>query len=141
MLNIAESLFFDTKIVAPQVQVMAACLAPFLAAPRIHLGYSLDGHTMSQSLPLPVVVTKFCTPPEAAVPREAFFQRWRALNGAGPLLCLARLGKLSVLALGTDLPTVTAVACGGVPTGCLKRVRPKNPTTAGYLKRQPAVHP
>ena len=66
-----------------QVPLNVTCLEPFLAAPRIDLGYTLaSGQMLSQSLLLPLVPAKFCMPPTAAVPREAFFQRWRALDGA-----------------------------------------------------------
>ena len=65
-----------------QVPLNVTCLAPFLAAPRIDLGYTLEsGQALSQSLPLPLVPAKFCVPPTASVPRDAFFQRWRALDG------------------------------------------------------------
>ena len=76
---------------ALQVPLAVACLAPFLAAPQIHLGYSVGRHAMGQTLPLPLVVTKFCTPPSMAISREAFFERWRALDGRGSSTkCLCR---------------------------------------------------
>lgn len=65
-----------------QVPLAVACLAPFLAAPQMHLGYSAGRHAMSRTLALPLVVAKFCTPPSAPISREAFFERWRALDGA-----------------------------------------------------------
>lgn len=61
---------------------MVSCTAPFLSAPRVQIGYALGGQVVNQNLALPVITPKFCTPPDAAVPREAFFQRWRALEGA-----------------------------------------------------------
>ena len=64
-----------------QVPLMVACTAPFLAGPRVQLGYTLGAQAVSQSLALPVIAPKFCTPPDSAVPREAFFQRWRTLEG------------------------------------------------------------
>ncbi len=67
---------------------MVACVAPFTAPPRLQLGYARGGQALSRSLALPVVVSKFCTPPDAPVPREAFFQRWRALPGAPPAVRL-----------------------------------------------------
>ena len=63
---------------------MITCTAPFLAAPRVQLGYGLGRQVVSQSLALPVIAPKFCPPPDSAVPREAFFQRWRTLEGAAP---------------------------------------------------------
>lgn len=71
-----------------QVPLMVACTAPFLSAPRVQLGYTLGKQVVSQSLALPVITPKFCTPPDASVPREAFFQRWRTLEGRqhSPLL-------------------------------------------------------
>ena len=66
---------------AAQVPLMVACTAPFLSAPRVQIGYALGGRAVSQSLALPVIAPKFCTPPDASVPPEAFFQRWRTLEG------------------------------------------------------------
>ena len=60
---------------------MVACTAPFLSAPRVQLGYALGKQVVSQSLALPIITPKFCTPPDSSVPREAFFQRWRTLEG------------------------------------------------------------
>ena len=65
---------------------MVACTAPFLSAPRVQIGYALGGQVVNQNLALPVITPKFCTPPDAVVPREAFFQRWRALEGAHLIL-------------------------------------------------------
>ncbi len=69
-----------------QVPLLVACIAPFLSAPRVQIGYGLAGQVVNQSLALPVITPKFCTPPDAAVPREAFFQRWRALEGMQSIL-------------------------------------------------------
>lgn len=60
---------------------MVACVAPFLAAPQVQIGYTIGKQTVNQNLQLPLVVAKFCTPPDAPVPKEAFFQRWRSLEG------------------------------------------------------------
>ena len=86
-----------------QVPLAVVCLAPFLAAPQIQLGYSVGRHAMSQALALPLVVPKFCTPPSMAISREAFFERWRALDGAPcpiPSCCLshcsARVARYTV---------------------------------------------
>ena len=65
-----------------QVPLMVACVAPFDTPPRLQLGYACGTQALNRSLALPVVAAKFCTPPDAAVPRETFFQRWRALPGA-----------------------------------------------------------
>ncbi|MCJ1422498.1 hypothetical protein MMC29_000378 [Sticta canariensis] len=64
-----------------QVHLSVVCTSPFLAPPRAQLGYTAAGQTVSHELPLPLSVGKFCTPPGAAVPREAFFARWRAIQG------------------------------------------------------------
>lgn len=64
-----------------QVPLIVACTAPFLAGPRVQISYALGKQVMSQSLALPVITPKFCTPPDSSVPREAFFQRWRTLEG------------------------------------------------------------
>ena len=65
-----------------QVALSVLCTSSFLAPPRVQLGYNAAGQTINQTLPLPLSVGKFCTPPGAAVPREAFFARWRAVQGA-----------------------------------------------------------
>ena len=66
----------------PQVALQVLCVAPFLRVPTVQLGYGVLGQTLSQSLNLPLSVGKFCTPPGAPVPRDAFFGRWRAIPGA-----------------------------------------------------------
>lgn len=60
---------------------MVACTAPFLSGPRVQIGYALGKQVVNQNLALPVITPKFCTPPDSSVPREAFFQRWRTLEG------------------------------------------------------------
>ena len=65
-----------------QVPLMVACVAPFATPPRLQLGDACGAQALNRSLALPMVAVKFCTPPDAAVPRETFFQRWRALPGA-----------------------------------------------------------
>jgi len=60
------------------------CVSPFLQSPRLQLGYVVAGKTCSQNLPLPIATTKFFTPPDTTIPREAFFSRWRALTGDPP---------------------------------------------------------
>ncbi|CAK0759184.1 hypothetical protein CVIRNUC_002678 [Coccomyxa viridis] len=80
-----------------QVPLMVACTAPFLAGPRVQLGYVLGGQMVSQSLALPVIAPKFCTPPDSAVPREAFFQRWRTLEGP-PLKIGERVTRITPVA-------------------------------------------
>ena len=57
-------------------------MAPFVAEPRLQLGYQVDAHSVGQSLALPVAVTRFCSPPDAPLPRDLFFSQWRALVGA-----------------------------------------------------------
>ncbi|BDA41202.1 AP-2 complex subunit alpha-1 [Coccomyxa sp. Obi] len=77
-----------------QVPLMVACIAPFLAGPRAQIGYSIGGQTVSQNLALPAVAAKFCTPPEAPVAKEAFFQRWRAVEGP-PLKIGERVSRIT----------------------------------------------
>ena len=67
---------------AVQVSLAVVCTASFLQPPRAQLGYNAEGQTVNQTLQLPLSVGKFITPPGAAVPREAFFARWRAIAGA-----------------------------------------------------------
>ena len=102
-----------------QVPLMVACIAPFLAGPRAQIGYSLGGRSVSQNLALPIVAPKFCTPPDAPVAKEAFFQRWRAVEGApidALFLCLAwrafgdPLSKLHVDQCLCDMSKETKVA-------------------------------
>lgn len=69
-----------------QIPLVVLCHGPFLLSPPLQIGYALEDQVMNQTLALPVVVTKFCVPPEATVPQDAFFARWRALSGAPPLL-------------------------------------------------------
>ena len=57
-------------------------LAPFVAVVRLQLGYQAGPHTQAQSLVLPLVATKFCSPPQALLPRDLFFSQWRTLAGA-----------------------------------------------------------
>jgi hypothetical protein len=61
---------------------MVACVAPFLACPTVQISYTCGQQTVNQTLPLPLVVAKFCTPPDSPVPKEAFFHRWRTVEGA-----------------------------------------------------------
>ena len=64
------------------VPLMVACVAPFATQPPLQLGYACGAQALNRSLALPVVAVKICTPPDAAVPRETLFQRWRALPSA-----------------------------------------------------------
>lgn len=59
------------------------CVAAFLAPPQLQLGYVVGGGptALSTSLPLPLVVTKFCRKPDNPVSAEVFFSRWRAIAG------------------------------------------------------------
>ena len=95
-----------------QVTLQVACIASFLAAPPVQLGYSVQGQVLNQTLSLPLSVGKFCTPPGAPVPREAFFSRWRAIAGAlGGLGCLR--GMCTLL--------VTSVPMGGAAGNAARR--------------------
>lgn len=77
-----SSKFTDQALVFLQFTVTVTCTAPFLQSPKLQLGYNHVGEVCNQNLPLPITTTKFVTPPDAAIPREAFFNRWRALAGA-----------------------------------------------------------
>ena len=75
-----------------QVTLQVACIASFGSAPPVQLGYSVQGQVLNQTLSLPLSVGKFCTPPGAPVPREAFFSRWRAIAGpCCPCVCCSGL--------------------------------------------------
>ena len=65
-----------------QVPLVVACIGPFVTPPRLQLGYILGGAQLATTLALPIVLSKFCTPPDAPVPREVFFTRWRTLQGS-----------------------------------------------------------
>lgn len=78
-----------------QVPLVVACVAPFLAGPRAQIGYSIRGRSVSQSLALPIVAPKFSTPPDAPVAKEAFFQRWRAVEGGWPCHTMSRANAQS----------------------------------------------
>lgn len=62
------------------------CVSSFPDVPHLQLSYSQQGQQVAQNLMLPIVVSKFCTPPDNPVPKEVFFSRWRAI--AGQLFCL-----------------------------------------------------
>ena len=95
-----------------QVTLQVACIASFLAAPPVQLGYSVQGQVLNQTLSLPLSVGKFCTPPGAPVPREAFFSRWRAIAGAlGGLGCLP--GMCNLLATSVPMGAATDHAASG----------------------------
>lgn len=61
------------------------CVSSFPDVPHLQLSYSQHNQQVAQNLMLPIVVSKFCTPPDNPVPKEVFFSRWRAI--AGQLLC------------------------------------------------------
>ena len=69
-----------------QIPLNITAMAPFVAEPRLQLGYQVEGHGVGRSLALPVALTKFCSPPDAPLPRDLFFSQWRALAGASPPL-------------------------------------------------------
>ena len=74
---------------ASPAMVALASTAPTLV---LVLCCQVEGHAVGQSLALPVAVTKFCSPPDAPLPRDLFFSQWRALAGAQtvdvcPCLC------------------------------------------------------
>ena len=57
------------------------CVSSFPDVPHLQLSYSLQGQQVAQNLMLPIVVSKFCTPPDNPVPKDVFFSRWRAIAG------------------------------------------------------------
>ncbi|KAK9803215.1 hypothetical protein WJX73_004463 [Symbiochloris irregularis] len=77
-----------------QVPLSVVCTESFLQPPRAQLGYHAEGQTVNQTLALPLSVGKFITPPGAAVPREAFFARWRAVAGP-PYKLSERVSRLT----------------------------------------------
>ena len=64
-----------------QVVLGVTCVSSFPDVPHLQLSYSLQGQQVAQNLMLPIVVSKFCTPPDNAVPKDVFFSRWRAISG------------------------------------------------------------
>ena len=64
-----------------QVVWRVTCVSSFADVPHLQLSYSLQGQQVAQNLMLPIVVSKFCTPPDNPVPKEVFFGRWRAIAG------------------------------------------------------------
>ena len=80
---------YQKKAVPLQVTVTVTCTAPFLQSPKLQLGYTSGGQSCSQNLPLPITTTKFVTPPDAPIPRDAFFSRWRALAGISKSLIVS----------------------------------------------------
>ena len=71
-----------------QVALKVTCVSSFPDVPHLQLSYSIQGQQVAQNLMLPIVVSKFCTPPDNPVPKDVFFSRWRAI--AGWTLCFAR---------------------------------------------------
>eukprot|EP00884_Botryococcus_braunii_P018832 jgi/Botrbrau1/5632/Bobra.55_1s0021.1 len=80
-----------------QIPLLVACQGPFLLSPPLQVSYAMGEQTMNQTLALPIVVTKFCIPPEVPVPRDAFFARWRALSGP-PMKVGERVTRVTPLA-------------------------------------------
>lgn len=64
-----------------QVALKVTCVSSFPDVPHLQLSYSQQGQQVAQNLMLPIVVSKFCTPPDNPVPKEVFFSRWRAIAG------------------------------------------------------------
>jgi len=69
-----------------QVALRVTCVSSFPDVPHLQLSYSIQGQQVAHNLMLPIVVSKFCTPPDNPVPKDVFFSRWRAI--AGKSLCL-----------------------------------------------------
>lgn len=98
-----------------QVALKVTCISSFPDVPHLQLSYSQHNQQVAQNLMLPIVVSKFCTPPDNPVPKEVFFSRWRAI--AGQLLCAMHVGSLHLLWLACptgsgSLPV--ELDCGGV---------------------------
>ncbi len=68
-----------------QVALRVTCVSSFPDVPHLQLSYSIQGQQVAHNLMLPIVVSKFCTPPDNPVPKDVFFSRWRAI--AGKRLC------------------------------------------------------
>lgn len=71
-----------------QVALKVTCVSSFPDVPHLQLSYSLQGQQVAQNLMLPIVVAKFCTPPDNPVPKDVFFTRWRAIAGQPSVLCM-----------------------------------------------------
>eukprot|EP00803_Ostreobium_quekettii_P002464 evm.model.scf_1061.2 EVM.evm.TU.scf_1061.2 scf_1061:6281-18352(+) len=69
---------------APKVQMQAhiqvQCLQAFSEPPRMQLAYRLDGASVTQSLKLPIILTKLMTP-ALDITKEEFFHYWRNFGG------------------------------------------------------------
>lgn len=63
-----------------QVPLQVTCLEPFLEPPALMLAYTLSGHPVSTTLPLPLANIKFLTP-EPTIPKEVFFDNWKHFSG------------------------------------------------------------
>ena len=83
-LNIAADAIVKPVCVV-QVALKVTCVSSFPDVPHLQLSYSLQGQQVAQNLMLPIVVAKFCTPPDNPVPKDVFFSRWRAIAGQPPL--------------------------------------------------------
>ena len=64
-----------------QVLLRVTCVSSFADVPHLQLSYNVQGQQVAQNLMLPIVVSKFCTPPDKPVPKEVFFSRWKAIQG------------------------------------------------------------
>lgn len=64
-----------------QVALRVTCVSSFPDVPHLQLSYSIQGQQVAHNLMLPIVVSKFCTPPDNPVPKDVFFSRWRAIAG------------------------------------------------------------
>ncbi|GMH38541.1 hypothetical protein BSKO_06425 [Bryopsis sp. KO-2023] len=66
--------------VQTKVQLSVECMQPFLEPPRMQLVYKFGGHTVNQTLKLPIITTKFLVP-EPDITRDAFFEHWKTYSG------------------------------------------------------------
>ncbi|KAL3140296.1 hypothetical protein ABBQ38_004564 [Trebouxia sp. C0009 RCD-2024] len=82
-----------------QVALKVTCVSSFPDVPHLQLSYSQQGQQVAQNLMLPIVVSKFCTPPDNPVPKEVFFSRWRAIAGP-PQKVGERVTRVTPLAKG-----------------------------------------
>ena len=62
-----------------QVVVKVSCLAPVEEVPGLTLHYQLGPLTVAQPLRLPVTNCRFLVP-EPGIPKELFFEQWKAIG-------------------------------------------------------------
>lgn len=63
-----------------QVSVSLTCLGPVTDMPLLTIAYVLGNMVVKQDLQLPVGTHKFIMP-EPGIPKEYFFDQWKAVSG------------------------------------------------------------